>query len=94
MERDEELLAAFASELKARRNWRKLSQEELAHKAGVNRTYIAKLELAKNQPSLIALFHIANALGCELPELMKATLHRHQNIRAVNAGSSSEMREK
>jgi predicted transcriptional regulator len=48
-------MEAFAAELKARRSGLKLSQEELAHRAEVNRTYIAKLELARNQPTLCVL---------------------------------------
>ena len=54
MTRDEALIAAFADELRSRRAALRLSQEELAHRAGVNRTYIAKLELARNQPTLTA----------------------------------------
>lgn len=53
MTRDEALIAAFADELRSRRAALRLSQEELAHRAGINRTYIAKLELARNQPTLL-----------------------------------------
>ena len=58
MTRDETLIAAFADELRFRRAALRLSQEELAHRAGINRTYIAKLELARNQPTLTVLFRI------------------------------------
>ena len=47
MTRDEALIAAFADELRSRRAALRLSQEELAHRAGVIRTYIAKLELVR-----------------------------------------------
>ena len=47
MTRDEALIAAFADELRSRRPALRLSQEELAHRAGVIRTYIAKLELVR-----------------------------------------------
>ncbi len=58
MTRDEALIAAFADELRSRRAALRLSQEELAHRAGVNRTYIAKLELARNQPTLTVLLRV------------------------------------
>lgn len=79
MEKNERLVSAFASELIAQRKGRRLSQEELAHRAGVNRTYIAKLELAKNQPTLSVLFKIATALDQELPELLSATMAHYRN---------------
>lgn len=85
MGRDEALLEAFAAELKARRAGLQLSQEELAHRANVNRTYIAKLELAKNQPTLCVLHRLATALEEELPALLQATLLRYDRNQ-VGAG--------
>ena len=70
-------MEAFAAELRARRSLLKLSQEELAHRASVNRTYIAKLELAQNQPTLSVLHRLALGLNHELPELIQATLLRY-----------------
>lgn len=78
MGRDEALLEAFAAELRARRTNLKLSQEELAHRASVNRTYIAKLELAQNQPTLSVMHRLASALNHELPDLLLATLQRYR----------------
>ena len=72
------LLEAFASELKARRGKLSYSQEELAHRAEVNRTYIAKLELARNQPTLFVLFKLAKALRADLPDLLRTTLDRYE----------------
>lgn len=79
MERNETLIAAFADELRARRNLLALSQEELAHRVGVNRTYMAKLELAQNQPTLTVLQAIAEALATSLPELLHGVKARHDN---------------
>lgn len=76
MGRDELLIAAFADELRSRRAALRLSQEELAHRAGVNRTYIAKLELAKNQPTLTVMLRVAQALEIPLPELIAGALAR------------------
>ncbi len=81
MSRDDALLEAFAAELRVRRLGLKLSQEELAHRAGVNRTYIAKLELAQNQPTLCVLYQLATALNNELPEFLHASLVRYKRSR-------------
>jgi len=78
MERDESLIVAFADELRARRSALELSQEELAHMVGVNRTYMAKLELAQNQPTLTVLQAIANALAVPLSELLGAVAVRQR----------------
>lgn len=78
MGRDEALLEAFAAELRARRSVLKLSQEELAHRADINRTYIAKLELARNQPTLCVMHSLAQALNCSLPTLFQAVLGRYE----------------
>lgn len=86
MERDDLLLQAFATELKARRTQLRYSQEEFAHRAKVNRTYIAKLELARNQPTLTVLRNLADALEIALPELLQSTLVRHARSPVVVAG--------
>lgn len=75
MIRNEILIRNFAAELRARRAVLRISQEELAHRAGINRTYIAKLELEKNQPTLTILYNLAIALDCELPKLLEAVLN-------------------
>lgn len=81
MSRNDALMEAFATELRARRSALGLSQGELAHRAGVNRTYIAKLELAQNQPTLSVLYSLANALGSDLPAVIESTLSRYMRRR-------------
>lgn len=70
---------AFAAELKARRLSMGLSQESLALDCGVNRTFVAKLELAQSQPSLSVMLRLAEGLSVELPELLSSTLVRYKN---------------
>lgn len=77
MSRNDALLDAFAAELRFRRSEAGLSQEALALRADVNRTYVAKLELGRNQPSLSVLLSLADALGVELPDLIRGTLVRY-----------------
>ena len=53
-------------ELRARYD---ISQEELALKSELNRTYIGDIERGEKTPSLITLSKIANGLGITLKEL-------------------------
>lgn len=73
-----ELMRAFAAELKARRSELGISQEDLAYRSDVNRTFVAKLELAQNQPTLTVLHKLAGGLEVELPELLQVTLKRYK----------------
>lgn len=78
------LLQSFAAEMKAQRNALSISQEELAFRCQVNRTFIAKIELAKNQPSLTVLLKIAEGMQVELPALIEATLKRYGKEIEIN----------
>lgn len=83
MASNEALIREFATELRVRRTALNLSQEELAHRAGINRTYIAKLELAKNEPTLSILYELAIALKVDLPEMLEAVLVRHRAKQSI-----------
>ncbi|MHB8550710.1 MAG: helix-turn-helix domain-containing protein [Acidiferrobacterales bacterium] len=48
-----------------------LSQEALADRAGLHRTYISQIERGLKSPSLKSLEQIANALGLPLSSLLK-----------------------
>lgn len=52
-----------------------LSQEELAFKAGVHRTYLGGIERGERNPSLRNISAIAVALGIDLPELFSFKKH-------------------
>ncbi len=49
---------------------RNLSQEELAFRAGLDRTYVSQIERGISNPSVLKLIHIADALGVEVQELL------------------------
>ena len=53
------------------RNERGISQEALAHEAGLDRTYITSVERGKRNISIVNLQKIANALDTDLSELVK-----------------------
>jgi transcriptional regulator with XRE-family HTH domain len=75
---DPSLLRALAVELKARRAALGLSQEELAWRAQINRTFVAKIERAANQPSISVLFQLAAGLDLKASELVASIEKRHR----------------
>lgn len=81
--RDVDVLKAAAAEIKACRARAKISQEELAHRAEVHRSFVARLEVAETQPSLAVLFRLAEALEVEPADLVRAIAVRlkHERMR-------------
>lgn len=77
--KDEQVLRAAAAEIKARRGRIEISQEELAHRADVHRSFIARVEVAQTQPSLAVLVRIADALEIDAAELVRAIVARCKN---------------
>ena len=48
-----------------------LSQAEMANRMGVDRAYISGLELGQRNPTVVTLWHAAEALGVEVHLLLK-----------------------
>lgn len=67
----EQLKLSFGSVLKELRNNKSISQEQLAHDCGLDRTYISMLERGKYQPSLSTLFSIAESLEIKASDLVQ-----------------------
>lgn len=61
---------AWAKALREERTKQGLSQDELAHRANLNRTYISLLELGKRSPSLNTMIALAMALKIKPSELL------------------------
>lgn len=59
----------FGERIKDLRLAKGLSQEELAFRAGVHRTYLGGIERGERNPSLKNIAAIARALDVALPEL-------------------------
>ena len=74
--RDENLIAAFGAVLAGLRGTRGLTQEALAHEAGVDRTFVGLLETGKRQPTLSVIFALAGALEVK-PEKLIAETRAH-----------------
>ena len=79
------LLHALAAELKARRSTLGIPQEELAHRAGLSRTFIGRLEISATQPSLTALFALARALEVTPEVLIASVAVRHRKELRITA---------
>jgi transcriptional regulator with XRE-family HTH domain len=63
-------LAHLAENVRRQRKLLRLSQEELALRAGVDRTYVSQIERKVSNPSLLILSRIANVLGVEVACLL------------------------
>lgn len=60
----------LAANLKRLRKTAGISQEELAHLAGIDRTYASQIERAIANPSLGIICQIADALNCKPEDLL------------------------
>ena len=65
-----EIRAVLASNLKKQRQLQGLSQEELAHRAGIDRTYISALERSLYSASIEVVDRLAEALNIEASDLL------------------------
>lgn len=61
---------AFGLVLRELRKRQALSQEELAHKADLERNYVSLLELGRNSASVKTIFKLAQALDVTVSEFM------------------------
>ena len=66
-----DILEIVAKNIKTLRLDKNLSQEELANKANLHRTYISLLERKKKNVSIRILEKIADALEVEISDLIK-----------------------
>lgn len=71
MNTDDLILISFGNHLKKLREERSLSQEELAHRASLDRTYISGVENGRRNISLKALNSVAKAMEINLAELFE-----------------------
>jgi transcriptional regulator with XRE-family HTH domain len=65
------LRQCFAANLKAARVARGLSQEAMAHEAGLHRTYIGSVENGERNISIDNIEKLAKALGMDPTELVR-----------------------
>ncbi|WP_348700298.1 helix-turn-helix transcriptional regulator [Duganella fentianensis] len=65
----EPVLVAFGNAVRAARAAVGISQEELAHLSGIDRSYLGAIERGEQNAGLLHLARIADALGVKLAEL-------------------------
>lgn len=71
MQKKEKILAKFGERVRDLRKEKGLSQEQLAHKADLHRTYIGMIERAEKNITLINICKVANALNVEINKLLQ-----------------------
>jgi len=71
MESKEKILINFGGRVRKFRKEKGLSQEQLAFKANLHRTYIGMIERAEKNITLVNIEKIANALEVEILQLFE-----------------------
>jgi len=66
-------IGEFGVAVRKRRHKLELSQEGLAHKAHIHRTYISSIELGKVDMGMGVAYKVAKALNLPLSRLVKET---------------------
>ncbi|MBI4035726.1 helix-turn-helix transcriptional regulator [Candidatus Daviesbacteria bacterium] len=64
-----EFTGLLSERLKEVRKNKRMTQQELAEKAGLHLTYVGHLELGKYHPTVFVMWKIAKALGVSMNEL-------------------------
>lgn len=86
-----DIRAILAVNLRAHRKERGFSQEELAHRANVDRTYVSSLERSVYAAGIDVVDRLARALGVEAADLLRSPVSksRRSAFRGQSAVSSS-----
>ncbi|MCL4164497.1 UNVERIFIED_CONTAM: hypothetical protein GTU68_027298 [Idotea baltica] len=71
METKQSILIKFGERVREIRKEKGLSQEELAHKADLHRTYIGMIERAEKNITLLNIEKIANALEVSIKTILE-----------------------
>lgn len=66
---DKDYLRLFAQRVRMLREEQGISQEKLAERAELHRTYIGMVERLERNPSLVCIHKIANGLGVDVKQL-------------------------
>lgn len=75
---DQGIIGVVADNVRSLRKTAGLSQEELAHEAGVDRTYISQVERRQRNLTIVVLAKIARALNVTPDKLLLASSSRRR----------------
>ncbi len=75
---DKQLIEALGSEVRARRNELKLTQEDVAGRCDLDRPYVTLIEAGRKQPTLSVLFKLALALELNFGEFASRVEARYR----------------
>lgn len=64
------VLTALGGAIRRSRRERGISQEELAHRSAIDRSYMSSIERGGQNPGIISIARIASAMEMTLTELM------------------------
>ena len=71
---------SIGTRIRAVRQEKKLTQEQLAEAAGVGVTHISHIETGNSVPSLQVMVDIINALGCSADELLCVEIEQARSL--------------
>lgn len=67
---DKQILKKFGDRVRKLRGERKMTQEQLADAAGIERSYMGTIERGERNPTLLKVFKIATALKTSFGKLL------------------------
>jgi len=80
----------FGEVLRRYRSERGITQEDLAFQAGVDRTYVYRLERGVRQPTITTLIGISRALGVSAVDLVGDVEKEYLRQKDVKGGSTGK----
>ena len=76
MPRGDDIRIRFGQRLRELRQAKGLSQEELAFRAGLHRTYVSSAERGQRNVALVNIEKLARALGIDIADLFRGVSRR------------------
>ena len=67
---DDPALLALGAAVRRSRRERGISQEELAHRSSIDRSYMSSIERGSQNPGILSVLRVAHAMDMTLTELM------------------------
>ena len=67
---DDPALIALGDAMRRCRRARGISQEELAHRSAIDRSYMSSIERGGQNPGILSVLRVAHAMDMPLTELM------------------------